>query len=221
MNRLNKRIYFLPGVDRRKIRLSEEAKYSVTHWRDGQLINTYMLRLLQSKKRFSKLENESMLQYVSIIDGTACVGGNTVMFCKDFNHVVAIEINSEHVKMLRHNVNLYYNFKKKVKIHRNNVITFYPKVVAKNKYNIMFLDPPWGGPEYKSEKRIELFLGDTPVTDLCIKMLQTGVQMVVLKAPFNYDTAVLEKRCREKLGKKKFDFQIQKLHKYNCIYIHL
>jgi hypothetical protein len=52
---------------------------------------------------------------------------------------------------------------------------------------VVFLDPPWGGPEYNKKDRVELFLSEINVVDLCVNLLsQHKASLIVLKVPANY-----------------------------------
>ena len=55
--------------------------------------------------------------------------------------------------MLKNNLELY---KIKASILNENVLT--SKIIKHTKYNIMFLDVPWGGPNYKDEYNITFSL---------------------------------------------------------------
>jgi hypothetical protein len=57
---------------------------------------------------------------------------------------------------------------------------------------LYFLDPPWGGLEYKDQALVALRLGDDPIAAVCLRCLRLpGCLHVVLKGPFNADTAGL------------------------------
>jgi len=57
---------------------------------------------------------------------------------------------------------------------------------------IYFLDPPWGGLDYKDHDRVSLYLGTEDIASVCLKCLALpGCLHVVLKAPYNADTSDL------------------------------
>ncbi len=43
----------------------------------------------------------------------------------------------------------------------------YVKVGPSLWQDIVFMDPPWGGPEYKTAKSLDMFLGPTPLVQVC------------------------------------------------------
>ncbi|CAH0518156.1 unnamed protein product [Peronospora belbahrii] len=115
-----------------------------------------------------------------VTDGTACVGGNVLSFCDFFMHVNAIENDSTRVQMLRHNLQVL----KKTNVtcmHAN-----YLDVMLELQQDVVFLDPPWGGPEYKDLNKVDLFLADVPLHEICTR-LQSSTKCIVLKVPSNFD----------------------------------
>jgi len=57
---------------------------------------------------------------------------------------------------------------------------------------VYFLDPPWGGLDYKDQDRVSLYLGEEDIASVCLKCLALpGCLHVVLKAPYNADTSGL------------------------------
>ena len=60
------------------------------------------------------------------------------------------------------------------------------------KQDCVFFDPPWGGPGYKNNKSLDLFLGERNVVDVIIELFENNkVKYVVLKAPTNFNETKL------------------------------
>src|ERR1700744_682720 len=77
-----------------------------------------------------------------ITDAMAGAGGDTLTFARYFI-VTAIECNVNRCDMLRHNINIF-GF--------NNVTIvndYYQNVKNNLVQDIIYFDPPWGGPDYK------------------------------------------------------------------------
>ena len=82
--------YFHPSPIRHKCKLSMEGFYSMTHWKDAHIISCWIVYLLKIPLSFHLspgLEFLSEKQYneilkktfeIQMIDGTCCVGGNTL-----------------------------------------------------------------------------------------------------------------------------------------------
>jgi hypothetical protein len=48
----------------------------------------------------------------------------------------------------------------------------------------VFFDPSWSGPTYKEKEKVELFLGNTPLDELCEK-LKGRTKYIIIKASTN------------------------------------
>jgi len=152
------------------IQMDEVAKYSVT---DALTADQQTIVM----KAFSFPDSV-------ITDGTACVGGNVVSFAKSFKKVNAVEMNEERYKMLMNNCDLL-NVKDKVEFFKGD----YTRLHQKIKQDIVFLDPPWGGKEYKLKRVMPLFLGTIPIAKFCtmIRQADPAIKIIGLKVPKNYD----------------------------------
>ena len=98
-----KKVHFLfarlpPDVIAR-LQVDAVAGYSVTDARTAQQTTELLLRLPGIPRRGAK-----------IVDGTACVGGNTISFAVDgFGDVVAVELDGCRCDMLQHNIEVVRN----------------------------------------------------------------------------------------------------------------
>ena len=118
-----------------------------------------------------------------IIDANAGMGGDSIFFCKYFKHVYCIEINNECIEYLEHNLN---NFNNKDIFNINCFDAL--KIL---KYDVIFLDPPWGGKKYKNTDNLDLYLEDSNninhnVLSL-IDSLYFYTDYIFLKAPLNFN----------------------------------
>jgi hypothetical protein len=167
------------GVDMKDIMLTEEGKYSYTKRRDGDLTIDFFKKHLGS------------LKSLTILDGTGNVGGDTILFGLNFKHVDSIELDEENFKALKHNVGLYKLTN--VDLHHGDTT----KLFEKFKTDVVYFDPPWGGPDYKKKKELDLFLGKHRV-DLFLKNEVLSEKnthkpkYVILKVPFNFNSKRLD-----------------------------
>jgi hypothetical protein len=138
----------------------------------------------------------SDLKQLIITDATACIGGNARMFIGKFRYVNIVDISKLHIDILKHNF--------KVLGLNSNVGDFriynknYLSIGASLKQDIIFLDVPWGGVDYRLHSNKELFLFDSnkePVglSDLINKKLYLHAKMIVVKVPNTYDISVFRK----------------------------
>ena len=113
-----------------------------------------------------------------ITDATACIGGNSLLFCKDFYKVICVEKENDIFCVLKRNIQEYSN----CQCYNAN----YNHVKFLIKQNIIFIDPPWGGNEYKNKKKVKLHLDNIDVQKI-INDLYNFTNFVVLKVPINFD----------------------------------
>jgi 16S rRNA G966 N2-methylase RsmD len=157
----------VPKKIREQIQLDEVAKYSVTDMRTADEISNFI----------AKLDGLNANNIV-ITDGTACAGGNTISFCKKFKKVQTVELDRNRYDMLMHNLKIL-GCTNATCYHKN-----YLELVSSLTQDIVFLDPPWGGPSYKKKDEVELFLGDVPLAEVC-EQLKSKTKYVIIKAPTN------------------------------------
>jgi predicted RNA methylase len=158
------------GVDLTRLRTTEEGSYSITRRRDAERIMNVFRSLFPDMKR------------MTITDGTACIGGDTLNFALAFGHVHSIEVNPENFKALTNNVDVY-GFTNVTMYPADTIHTFTWNT------NILYLDPPWGGKDYRKHAELDLFLSGVRL-DVWIEQViirRNRPEYVVLKLPVNYN----------------------------------
>lgn len=167
------------GVHMKDIQLTEEGKYSYTKRRDGDITIDFL------KKHIGSLKG------LTILDGTGNVGGDSILFGLNFKHVDSIEIDKDNFEALKHNVSLYKL--SNVEVHNGDSTKLFDSFET----DVVYFDPPWGGPDYKTKKDLDLYLGKSRI-DLFIKneILSEKAKhlpkYIVLKLPFNYNWSRLK-----------------------------
>ena len=176
--------------DKRKLQGVKESFYSISNKKEAvKLIDDIVDMLNINKKDLKKM---------TITDGTANIGGNTLEFAKWFKKVNSIEINPVTYQALINNVKVY-GYK-----NVNVILSSYNTEMNNIKQDIVFLDPPWGGSSYKSQNGVMLRLGNDPIYKVINDIKQTP-KLVLLKTPYNTNVALI-KRClkRRKIITKKY-----------------
>lgn len=126
----------------------------------------------------------------SIVDGTACVGGNTISFAKEFRKVIAVEFDLERHEMLQWNVEKA-QLECKVDTFQCDFVKFIENHMFQHQTSL-FLDPPWGGPDYKQFTNLQLSLGSMEIPALCLYAAKKSkITLIALKLPNNYDFSSL------------------------------
>jgi hypothetical protein len=70
-------------------------------------------------------------------------------------------------------------------------------------FNLIFLDPPWGGPNYKSKKILTLEMDNIGLKEIT-KTLKLKGKIVVWKLPYNYDMNDFKEFNYEKIQIKNY-----------------
>ena len=160
--------------------------YSITKYYDAEWISNIIIDFL-------KIYNINTYN-VNIIDATSGIGGNTISFSKYFLKVYSIEINNIHYNVLNSNLEA---------LSINNVITYNNNFLdiiydIKNKSNIFFFDPPWGGKIYKNYNYFNLKIGKLQLYTVINILYENNFKYVILKAPFNLNISILHNNIKYK-----------------------
>lgn len=135
----------------------------------------------------AKQINDIILLYVDknsiITDSTSCIGGNSVFFAKTFKFVNVVEKNNDVLDTLCENLKNY-----------NNTIIYkcsYNIIKFALRQDVIFIDPPWGGNNYKNKKKIKLFLDNIEIIRI-INELYQFCKIICIKIPLNFDETSIE-----------------------------
>lgn len=175
-----------------KIEHIYKEKYSYTHKKEADYLSSFIKHIVNND-----------INNTLIVDGTTSLGGNLKSFIYHFTNIIGIEINQIRFNKLLHllNVKFKFNFaqnKKNIylyKTDKKNIIlindSFNKYIENICKYDmdniIVYLDPPWGGKNYKNYNSIILGLAGTPLHILVnnIKNIKKEI-CIILKLPLNY-----------------------------------
>jgi 16S rRNA G966 N2-methylase RsmD len=99
-----------------------------------------------------------------------------------FSNVYAIELDQSRFSFLKHNM---------FTLRNTNVVCIHGDALTKCahiKQDVIFIDPPWGGPEYKNHASVSLYLSQQNLCDVCNTLAQYA-KYIVVKVPTNFDEA--------------------------------
>lgn len=150
--------------------VTDEGEYSMTKRKDGELLLSHMKTLVKSMKT------------KTITDLTGNVGSDTILFALHFKHVKSIELNHENFEALQNNVSAFKL--KNVTLYEGDSLQIYDWST-----DVLYIDAPWGGPDYKLKKNIDLYLGHKRL-DVFVKevmMRDNKPSYIFLKLPRNYN----------------------------------
>lgn len=163
------------GVDYSHLVTTEEGLYSITRRRDA-------IQIMQIIKNIVPDCNQK-----SITDATGCIGGDTLNFAMLFKEVHSIELNIDNFEALKKNVGIY-GFTN-ISLYRGDCTELY-----KWASDVLYIDPPWGGPNYRTIQNLNLYLGKIRL-DEWLEDILTGPyrpSFIFLKVPCNYNFKSLQ-----------------------------
>lgn len=172
-----------------ELKIDDIGKFSISCPKDAEFITNIICNIFKDEKPFNE---------ITITDATAGVGGNVLSFDPVFKSVNAIENDKTRYSYLVHNLKLY-NSK-----CTNCICEDYTSIYLTLKQDVVFLDPPWGGPNYKNKSNIRLSLSHRSIESLVIDILKLDTTCVVLKLPSNYDY----KYIKEQFPAEKYNLNI-------------
>jgi 16S rRNA G966 N2-methylase RsmD len=195
---LNKLFPCPPSKNYNMLMIDDDSVSYITTPINSEIISTIIESLLPKNIQSSD---------ITIMDGTACVGGDSIAFGQMFGTVISSEIDLDRYKMLVNNLKVFelYNV---IPVNDDCLKIFY----RINFIDIMYFDPPWGGKSYKNENYIRLCIGDLFIdeivniifnhdtsnnmsNDTSIK-IKSDVKMAIFKLPKNYDIQGLYQKTK-------------------------
>ena len=162
-----------------KFKIDDESIYYISSSEIADIISNIIIKHLD----IFGLDKDNIV----ITDCTAGVGGNTMSFANTFKYVNSIELSELRCQYLKNNLNIF-GFRN-VDIYNGDCIKIINNI---EKNDVVFIDPPWGGKDYKKIKNIKCSLSNIPIEILCNNIINKAKNdnppyFVVFKLPKNYD----------------------------------
>lgn len=173
------------NIDINKIMFTNESIYSSSRSKGSK-------RLIDVIKKYYDTDN------VVITDGTANIGTDAINLSTVYKNINAVEISKINFKALSNNINLF-KLEDRVKYYNADI----NKKIKDLTQDIIYIDAPWGGPEYKNNNNIDLFLGEVNIIDFYLenKML---ADTFIFKVPYNYNFTLLYNKVKERIYKHSY-----------------
>ena len=196
----SKRIQFLfpsfPDPVKKAIKYDREGLYSATDLKTAVHMTNILSDLCWRHFREPACT-------MSVMDCTAGIGGNTFALGRHFREVVAVEIHRNRCHMLRHNVGAA-GLEHKVRCIHDNVVNVV-RDLKEALPSILYIDPPWGGQNYRKEPLVHLQLSYKPL-HVFIHSLPPKT-LLAIKLPLNADLPQLTDSLHPGI-------RVEYLHKY-------
>lgn len=154
-------------VNLKALHLNEEARYSMTFPKYAEDISNFIRDIMGTNN-------------ITITDATSCLGGNTINFAKHFKSVNAVEWKSTNAYFLNRNLSTFKI--KNVRVYESD----YTKIMTELKQDVVFIDPPWGGYNYKKYRFLNLYMNGINIITIVNNLIE-HTKCVVLKVPFNFN----------------------------------
>lgn len=169
------------------LKYDSEGLWSISHPKSADDI---------SKK--IKLFEKSGLTINTIMDSTAGLGGNTLSFAKYFNKIISVEYDTNRFSILKNNVSNYtYN---NIELYNQDFLQTLSEINID--IDAIFIDPPWGGPNYKYDSNLKIQISNIDVKNICKIIYNYNsngnkIKIAVFKLPYNYDYISIVNNCSD------------------------
>ena len=175
----------------------KKEQYSLTHHKEARFLSKYILKKIADPGK----------ERVLVVDATTSIGGNFLSFIDHFEFVIGTEVNSIRFQKLVENVERKkkikllqkgdkFIFEKRIILINDSFVTYLNYIIAKTKKfnkSVIFIDPPWGGKQYKEFDHILLGLHGIPINVIINKIMHLNKDIIVIaKLPKNYFFALFD-----------------------------
>lgn len=98
-----------------------------------------------------------------------------------FSHINSIELDPVNFKVLSNNVKNVYKLSN-VDLFKGDSLEYLNKLTQ----DIVYIDAPWGGTDYKKNKQMELYMSNLNMGEIFNKF-KSHAKLFIYKLPKNYD----------------------------------
>ena len=128
-----------------------------------------------------------------VIDAFCGIGGNSIQFARTCGRVLAIDIDAERLRMARHNATVY-GVADKIEFILGDYMTLAPHLRA----DVVFLSPPWGGPDYQRAQVFDLRTMMQPDGVAIFELSRNITPNIAYLVPRNSDPQQVRRGGRER-----------------------
>ena len=165
----------------KRLKFTQDSLYSSSKVKGSKRLLDIILKTTNNNKE------------ITITDGTANIGTDTIFLSKYFKKINSIEIIKDSYDALKNNVNVLNEKENITCINGDSNLE-----IKKLAQDIIYIDAPWGGVNYKNYDTLKLYLGDTEILDF-YKSNKQYSDIFIFKVPYNYDFEYLKKYIEDKI----------------------
>jgi len=162
-----------------KLLFTDESIYSSSKVEGSQLLKNIIYENLTDHN-------------ITITDGTANIGTDSIYLSNYFKTINSIEVSNINHKALINNINVF----KKSNI--NAIIGDVTTEISKLEQDVIYIDAPWGGRNYKKNENMKLYLSNMEILDF-YKTFKNKAKIFVFKIPYNYNFEYLKNNIDSKM----------------------
>lgn len=160
----------LSDVDKGELMINKTGLYSMTKPEAAEKILEVLREYIDTDK-------------CTIVNATCGIGGDLINMCKHFKKTYGYEISNMQFTILENNVKVY-GFDDSVELFNDD----YTKHINREHCDVVMIDPPWGGLNYKELKFNDTTLGPYTMDEIITKIFDgSETSLIVLKLPKNQD----------------------------------
>jgi 16S rRNA G966 N2-methylase RsmD len=151
---------------------------------------SYISSPVYAEKISKIILNHTRTNKIIITDCTSGCGGDTLSFLNKFKKVYSIEKNIIRFSYLLNNIKAY-NFTKNSRLYCGNFLDLIKTI---NDHDVLYLDPPWGGKDYKKIRNLKLSINNIPLENILEDFINNAKKIpnfIIVKLPNNYDLKYL------------------------------
>lgn len=116
-----------------------------------------------------------------VLDGFCGIGGSAIAFAHAGKRVIAADVESRRLEMARHNAEIY-GVAERIEFRHTDVFD----IIHDAEFDALYLDPPWGGPEYYRKERF-LWSDFSPNPLPLIKTAMNRGKAFAVTVPVNFN----------------------------------
>jgi 16S rRNA G966 N2-methylase RsmD len=163
---------------RKSLKFTQEMEFSISYWKYSMLVCDIVKTFIPNTELFN----------LTLTEGGVGAGGNTFAFANKFKLINSIEFNPTHRKYFNHNASILLSTteRKKIQLGFDKKIHDFSVAYKLTKQDVVYLDPPWGGPNYKTMNPLNMFYGNVDVCDIIDELRKKPNTLIILRAPLNY-----------------------------------
>jgi hypothetical protein len=169
-----------------KLCIVESSEYSILKPWEKPDVSAFLSEQIKDPKTISK-----------IIDATAHIGVDTLHLSDMFPNATidAYEVVDSTYRSLQENIKTIGK-EKRIHAHHKDITT----IDTMADIDLLYVDPPWGGSDYKTSTNLQLYLQSENeprdesknIVILIHKWMDIGVKSIVLKIPYNFSTSDIQ-----------------------------